>query len=1025
MDDTPAINDGADASLRKTVSLLNQIEANTSSSFGASVDDLPQVSDGADASLRKTVRLLNKIEANTSSGTSNLGTKVGVQWTDRHTEGLGNPYLAGSIVYNAGRVYRCLAQNDSIPPVQGGNEYWQDLGEGFLLPNENPKIIGGSINTSGGLLGAGGSINTSDGGGSINLTGKGSIQFGDARQRTTLVGTAQSDLPNYSYVSQIIISGTSTPNLNGTYTAIGIPDRDSDENLHSYTFSGPSNGFSLSWNENEERFQLFDGSGNERGFVSGDGINWGMVGQYISQLVIDGLVGDYAVGNGTYTYDDNYDALVLGDRFAISGGELRDLESEDNLLLATNTNANYLGEWVVVNAGYPEVQSYTLYPDGAVSGSITTTTAVSPAPPISLSLPNTNGTLLVGDQSNGGGSINTRGVHEGDGNYIEGGSINTSGSSGGAGGNIITAGGGDGPGGSINTSNSGGSINTYNDGGSINTTGGVIGDGGSINTSNGGGSINTSGGYESWYGDLQGGSINTSVGGGSINTKLGFIELGDNQDGKRTTLRHKADEEHQNLQIYLPDQSGTLVSDATIPKLVTDITKQFRFSGAYPNIPFIVTVSVIRGSTPKTFYRDPVAAASNPFLPFKVEPVYEPGYTPLPHVEWQIAIDGTGICYLQEIYRSLGNGSTYDVFENVAGTPSRYVYGELGNYWAFNYSDLYATLSGAYSAGTYGSKEVSTENWLNAGDYASSNDLPGATCNVEYLRGRDAFQASALSQGKGILQIGTQTFYRNPSTLQYSLISEPTTIRGTATTPRTLYLPNKDGTIALISDVAEPVLSTFSLSRSGLPLDSSNQYPVALGLSNFATLTEGYPCALESIYILVTNRQGTGNIYSSSLLAGYFTVTPSTVSGTSTIQFPIGTRPLTGSFYQMNVSNSASNNVSTGLPLFTSTTVPSVSFFPGNVLYSTLRNNVTSATDTTIPLTSSPFDSGGLTYVKVGPEIMGLTGYASTVAGQVRANVSRGQLGTTAQTHTQGTQVVATAGPSATFTCYLNFRKLK
>ena len=1024
MDDTPAINDGADASLRKTVSLLNQIEANTSSSFGASVDDLPQVSDGADASLRKTVRLLNKIEANTSSGTSNLGTKVGVQWTDRHTEGLGNPYLVGSIVYNSGRVYRCLVQNDSVTPVQGGNEYWQDLGEGFLLPNENPKIIGGSINTSGGLLGAGGSINTSNGGGSINLTGKGSIQFGDARQRTTLVGTAQTDLPNYNYVSQIIISGTSTPNLNGTYTATVVPNAPEEGGgLPTYSFSGPSNGFSLSWNENEEWFQLFDGE--DRGFVSGDGINWTMFGQHISQLIIDGLLGDYAVGNGTYNYDDNYDGLVLGDRFLISGGELRDLESEDNLLLATNTNANYLGEWTVVNAGYPEVQSYNLYPDGTVSGSVTNTTAVPPASPISISLPNKNGTLLVGDQSNGGGSINTRGVHEGDGNYIEGGSINTSGSLGGAGGNIITAGGGDGNGGSINTSNSGGSINTYNDGGSINTTGGVNGVGGSINTSNGGGSINTSGGYESWFGDLPGGSINTSVGGGSINTKLGFIELGDNQDGKRTTLRHKADEDHQNLQIYLPDQSGTLVSDATIPKLVTDITKQFRFSGAYPNIPFIVRVSVISGSPQKTFYRDPVAAASNPFLPFKAEPVYEPGYTPLPHVDWQIVIGDGGGCALQEVYRSLGNGNTFDTFENVAGTPSRWVDDEIGNYWLFNYSDLYEPLSGAYSAGTYGSAELSTVNWRNAGDYADDNDRPGATCDVEYLRGPDSLQAQALSQGKGILQVGTQTYYRNPSTLQYSIISQPTTIRGTATTARTLYLPNKDGTIALISDFAEPVLSTFSLSRSGLPLDSSNQYPVALGLSNFATLTEGYPCALESIYILVTNRQGTGNIYSSSLLGGYFTVTPSSASGPSTIQFQIGTRPLTGSFYQLNVSNSASNNVSTGLPLFTSTTVPSVSFYPGNVLYSTLRNNVTSVTDTTIPLTSSPFDSGGLTYVKVGPEIMGLTGYASTVAGQVRANVLRGQLGTTAQTHTQGTQVVATAGPSATFTCYLNFRKLK
>jgi hypothetical protein len=82
----------------------------------------------------------------------NSGIKAGVQWTDRHTNSTGNPYLVGSIVYNAGRVYRCIAQNDSIPPVIGGNEYWADLGVGYLLPNENPKILGGSIDISAGAV---------------------------------------------------------------------------------------------------------------------------------------------------------------------------------------------------------------------------------------------------------------------------------------------------------------------------------------------------------------------------------------------------------------------------------------------------------------------------------------------------------------------------------------------------------------------------------------------------------------------------------------------------------------------------------------------------------------------------------------------------------------------------------------------------------------------------------------------------------------------------------------------------------
>ena len=80
----------------------------------------------------------------------NSGIKAGVQWTDRHTTSTGNQYAVGSIVYNAGRVFRCLATNDSITPAVGGNAYWADLGAGYLLPNENPKIQGGNIEISGG-----------------------------------------------------------------------------------------------------------------------------------------------------------------------------------------------------------------------------------------------------------------------------------------------------------------------------------------------------------------------------------------------------------------------------------------------------------------------------------------------------------------------------------------------------------------------------------------------------------------------------------------------------------------------------------------------------------------------------------------------------------------------------------------------------------------------------------------------------------------------------------------------------------
>jgi hypothetical protein len=66
---------------------------------------------------------------------------------------------------------------------------------------------GGSINTSGGGTAAGGSITTNNGGGSINTTGNGSIQFGVAANRITLQGTSGS-----SGKTQTL------PNLTGTVT---------------------------------------------------------------------------------------------------------------------------------------------------------------------------------------------------------------------------------------------------------------------------------------------------------------------------------------------------------------------------------------------------------------------------------------------------------------------------------------------------------------------------------------------------------------------------------------------------------------------------------------------------------------------------------------------------------------------------------------------------------------------------------------------------------------------------------------
>lgn len=57
-------------------------------------------------------------------------------WTTNHIVATGNPYLAGTLVYYSGHIFRANFNNDSIPPAIGGNLYWTDLGLGNLIDQE-------------------------------------------------------------------------------------------------------------------------------------------------------------------------------------------------------------------------------------------------------------------------------------------------------------------------------------------------------------------------------------------------------------------------------------------------------------------------------------------------------------------------------------------------------------------------------------------------------------------------------------------------------------------------------------------------------------------------------------------------------------------------------------------------------------------------------------------------------------------------------------------------------------------------
>ena len=150
---------------------------------------------------------------------------------------------------------------------------------------------------------------------------------------------------SYNYTSQIVISGTSTPNFNGTYTAIGIPAYGNEYPgiVDTYSLSGPS-GRVMFWDSYEQQYRVFlDGSGNTGGFASSDGVTWGPVEDYFDSITITGFTGIYAGANGTYqeTYFGSGRYEASGQYF-IQNGELKYTETED--VIATNNN-NYTGAW--------------------------------------------------------------------------------------------------------------------------------------------------------------------------------------------------------------------------------------------------------------------------------------------------------------------------------------------------------------------------------------------------------------------------------------------------------------------------------------------------------------------------------------------------------------------------------------------------------------------------------------------------------------------------------------------------------
>lgn len=130
MDDTPYINDGADASLRKTVSLLNKIEAHTASAGGGGLTNAElraspvPVDIGGTGSITitsGTVTVSNEVEVTNSTGNP---IPVSGPLTDTQLRATAVP-VSGTVTANTGLTQPLTDTQLRATAVPVSGTFWQ------------------------------------------------------------------------------------------------------------------------------------------------------------------------------------------------------------------------------------------------------------------------------------------------------------------------------------------------------------------------------------------------------------------------------------------------------------------------------------------------------------------------------------------------------------------------------------------------------------------------------------------------------------------------------------------------------------------------------------------------------------------------------------------------------------------------------------------------------------------------------------------------------------------------------------
>jgi hypothetical protein len=476
----------------------------------------------------------------------------------------------------------------------------------------------------------------------------------------------------------------------------------------------------------------------------------------------DRASGGYICINGGRSYSNNFASAKGGNSGSINlnGGDAFDL-SEDVYGGANGGSIITIGGFVYYNGNIESKSGGDI--NTSYGGSINTS--------------NGGGSI---NTSNGGGGINTstNGIHG------CGGSINTSGSAHGCGGKICTNAGIYGSGGCIITTDNGGNILTYGGmsgfGGNINTSSSGYANAGSIDTSSKGSDSYNTGGSILTYGKdgNNGGTINTSAGvqgsGGDIITKGCF-------GGSGGYINTSASSNYRGGNICTSASSNYAGGD-----IITACGGSIITSGDNGNSggSIITCGCFAAGGSINT-------SGGNGGNGGNISTCNNGGY-----------INTTGSAYTGGYINTSANGDQNGGFINTSSSGA-YGGGYINTSSQGNDGGYIDTGGNGNNPGGYittragGYINTSDNGGGSVGGYINTSSDAGGNGNGGFINtSGNSYTGGNINTSNGGGSINTT----GSGYIQFGFNTTRTTLNGTATTNRTILLPNNSGTVALLSD---------------------------------------------------------------------------------------------------------------------------------------------------------------------------------------------------------------------------------